>query len=102
MQISLAKALKLKNKLVREMGQHFLNFSLHNSHQDSVKSNFDASEEYLIWRAKSAKLVRLKADISTGNLAINYDIIQMGELKSLITNLQGVSVREGEEIRESH
>jgi hypothetical protein len=101
MEITLAKALKLKNKLVREMGQHYTKFSMYNSHQDDQKMNFDPKAEYTIWRTKSAELVKLKTAISGGNQAINEDIIKMGELKSLISNLQGVATREGVEIRES-
>lgn len=99
--ITLAKALKLKNKLVREMGQHISRFQTFNSRQDDQKLNFDPKTEYEQWLLKATKLVELKTAIALGNKDITEDIIHMGELKSIISNLSGVSTREGVEMRES-
>lgn len=95
MKLSLAKALKLKNKLVKEVNSHLKIVQKYNSYESTKKPNFDAKAAYVDYTTSLDRLVALKSAIANANGPIYNKIYKMAELKGMIKNLQGVDTQEG-------
>lgn len=103
MELTLAAALKLKNKLVREMGQHQGKFTAWNSYQirEDKGPTWDAKAEYEAYVQTMNRLVAVKTAIAKGNAVITVDILRMGELKNLVNTVRQVETKRGIEEIES-
>jgi len=97
MKVTLAKALKMKNQLVKEVADHLNKVKLYNSYLSTNHPNFEAKEEYEAYRRSLAKLIFLKAEIAKANTLIHIHIISIAELKGLISQLREINTREGKE-----
>lgn len=96
--ISLAKALKLKNRLVGRLNKVQSDVQCHNSILLEQVDNFDALGEFALREEISCALIELKTAIVLGNAEIQNDIIRQGELKSKLSWLSGIPTRDGQEL----
>lgn len=97
MKITLAKALKLKNKLVKEAADHLSKVEAHNSYLSTNPPNFDVQAEYKAYRLSLDKLAFLKAEIAKANGPIHIHIVTMAETKGMINHLRSINTRKGKE-----
>jgi hypothetical protein len=95
--ISLAKALKLKNRLAGRLGSVQADVQLYNSVFEEQRENFDVPALLKLRDALAESLVELKTLIVLANADIQHDIIELGELKAKLTWLAGINTRDGKE-----
>lgn len=100
--VTLARALKIKNRLVREANTQLAIVKNHNSYRAENKPNFDVNTAYTAYHQTINKLVAVKAAIATANGPIFGKIYTIAELKSHIQNLRGVNTKEGKETLDSY
>jgi len=93
--ITLAKALKEKNKLVKKIlgSQHLLNET--NSVIKGNNRDFQPAALLNNLKSDTDKLVRLKSAINKANLPINQLIIRTAENKSIIAFLKKLDTKAG-------
>ena len=103
--MKLAKALKVKNRLVGELNQLKTELQRENSRRDDNPSKVDCKSLYDDIETKRDNLIALKASICSANAGspnkdagIYQKIDEMSELKSFINFLAGLPKREGEEL----
>lgn len=96
-QITLAKALKLKNRLAGRLNQTQEDIRTYNSvlkeQENKVNVNALAKRRDEIQES----LVGLKTRIATANVKIQESLIRMGEYKNKLSFLDTIHVRDGEE-----
>ena len=96
--ITLAKALKLKNKLIHEINKLKNKLSEENSMlEDNWKENSQDLflKEIEELKLKTSKLVELKSLISKANIKILNKIYGLSELKSYISWISNIDSRDG-------
>lgn len=93
--ITLARALKLKNRLAGRLTRLGQRAVAHNSRVDTAKKIYDTHTVFIEYADVQAQLVEVKTKIQHGNASIAGKIIQIGELRSEISLLQGMTVTEG-------
>ena len=100
--LTLAKALAIKNRLTGRLAQARENVETYNSvlvgQRDNLGNNtLDVRGEYARYRKLQDGLIVVKAAIQRANLPIHEDILQLGELKSVIQMLSGLNTKNGSE-----
>ncbi len=100
--LTLAKALSVKNRLAGRLAQARENIETYNSvlagqRDDYGKATVDVRAEYARYRKLQDGLIVVKAAIQRANLPIFEDILQIGELKSVIQMLSGLNTKNGTE-----
>jgi len=100
--LTLAKALSVKNRLAGRLAQARSNIETYNSvlagqRDDYGKATVDVRAEYVRYRKLQDGLIVVKAAIQRANLPIYEDILQLGELKSVIQMLSGLDTKNGTE-----
>jgi chromosome segregation ATPase len=92
--IKLCRALKLKNRLASRLGRIDQLIIAHNS---SIKdhSEYDARDLYKQRMLLAQQLVQLKVDISSANAAVQNQIYEIAECKSLCATLAKVNSQHG-------
>jgi len=100
--LTLAKALSVKRRLAGRLAQARSNIETYNSmlagqRDDYGKATVDVRAEYDRYRKLQDGLIVVKAAIRRANLAIYEDILQLGELKSVIQMLSGLNTKQGVE-----
>jgi len=100
--LTLAKALSVKNRLAGRLAQARSNIETYNSvlagqRDDYGKATVDVRAEYNRYRKLQDGLIVVKAAIQRANLPIYEDILQLGELKSVIQMLSGLDTKNGTE-----
>ena len=98
MQITLARALKEKNRIVGEINALKSIFSRENSRVETEGKAQRSRQE--IWdniTKRTEDLIALKAKIATANVDIYPLIEKMSELKGRVTYVQGLNTLEGVE-----
>ena len=100
--LTLAKALSVKNRLAGRLAQARENIETYNSvlvgqRDDYGKASVDVRAEYARYRKLQDGLIVVKAAIQRANLPIIEDILQLGELKSVIQMLSGLNTKNGTE-----
>lgn len=93
--MKLAKALRVKNKLVKEISELEGLISENNSYVDVNPPKWDVKKLMSELYDKKNKLIELKTKISTANVKIAKEIHQMEEIKGDITFLKGISTKDG-------
>ena len=93
--MKLSKALKLKNKLVRQIStkQNLLNRC--NSVIKNGKREYDPITLLSEIKSDTTRLINLKTEISKANQPITPKILEMGECKSTIKYLRSLNTRDG-------
>ncbi len=95
--ISLAKALKLKNRLAGRLSKTQNDISTYNSVLAEKVGQVDVSALLELREEIVEALVDLKTKIMLSNAEIQNDLIRQGELKSKLTWLASIYVRDGKE-----
>jgi len=95
MKITLARALKLKNRLAGQLTKIGGRAVTHNSYVEGTNSPYDSVKVFAEYRAIVAQLVELKAKIQTANTPIHVKIAMMGEYRTEIALLNSMSVTKG-------
>jgi hypothetical protein len=94
-QITLAKALKNKKTLAKNISDLSRKIGRYNSTQEGSENPYNTKNLLTDLENTTQKLVNLKIAINTANLAIQGKIYKMAELKSLISNLRNISTASG-------
>lgn len=95
--ISLAKALKLKNRLAGRLNKVQQDIQMYNSVLEEQAGQVDVMALNKLRQEIVDALVSLKTKIILGNAKIQERIIRQGELKSQMAWLQGINTRHGKE-----
>ena len=93
--ITLAQALKRKNRLAQAVGDARQRAAESNSVIKGNTPPFDARAEMAASQAAAESLVRLKAAISRANEPIQEDIYRLAEAKGLVSWLKSLNVNQG-------
>lgn len=96
-QVTLAKALKLKNRLTGKLSSLQGEIQNYNSVRVEQEDVVNVKELFEQYDKAYNLLIHLKMSISRANLNINSTIIELGELKSKKTFFSCISTREGKE-----
>lgn len=96
MEITLAKALKFKNVLVRDLNTLTTRLLTNNSYLKPNTPKYDANILLKEIESKRLELIRLKVALQVANVGIVEKLILLGELKNYVSNLNSLSTQEGE------
>lgn len=95
MKITLSKALKNKNKLVKDIKELQSIVVKHNSVTDEKSRDFDLNTISKELNSKVSELIVLKTKIVEANSGIYSKIVELGEMKSHITFLKSINTDHG-------
>ncbi len=93
----LAKALKVKNKLISEIVRLKELIEQHNSFNTMNKPIYETKELLAQLLQKLKKLAELKTKIAAANIKIYDQIFLMAEYKGIVSMLEGLNTRAGKE-----
>ncbi len=96
--VTLAKALKLKNRQVQKVKDLQSRIESSNSYLAGSEPDFDTRILYEELKAETERLWRLKVAINTANVPIHRAIYEMAETKGLITFLKGLNTQRGKAV----
>lgn len=94
-QVSIARALKEKNRVVGRLAKAREIIQQENSKDKSLPRRVDVEATYAEAKMLEARLVAIKSAIAQANNPIVAKIIELDELKSEIAFLNGLNVKEG-------
>ena len=99
--VTLAKALSIKNRLVGRLAQARLNVETYNSvlvgQKEEGASTVDVRAEYARFLALQEGLAVVKAAIQRSNVPIYEDVLRLAEKKALLQVLNGLNTKQGTE-----
>ena len=101
-QITLARALKLKNRLAGQLSKLGGRAVAHNSNVVGAKNPYNSLDVFREYEDVQAKLVEVKTSIQLANASIVRKIIEIGEARSQISLLQGINVTEGSVLQNNY
>ena len=93
--MNIKKALKEKNRLVKEIQDVQLRVATYNSIEVGNKRPYSVRESMELLNEKSNELVELKTKIHVANAPIYKHIFRLSELKSMITRIKNLDCNEG-------
>ena len=93
--MKLAKALKEKNVLIKEIQVLKQRFQTYNSTVVGTEIPYEVTKTFADLMEKQGALVALKMKIYKANMPIQEDIFRIAELKTLITILRSTSTNNG-------
>jgi hypothetical protein len=93
--MTIAQALKLKNKTTAKLSKLWQRFHESNSYEVGQEPTYFASDLWEEINQVTIDLVMLKAKIHEASSPIRADIFHMSELKSTIQRLRGLSTNKG-------
>jgi hypothetical protein len=96
--MNIAKALKVKNRLVGRIANQQLIITRENCRRDDNVSMVNVEAEFEVLQNLVNELVNLKTQISVASTPIFGKIVQMQEQKAFVNYLRSISTREGVEI----
>jgi len=96
MTVTLAKALKMRSRLVKDIRDLEAKLARHNVFTKGIVPDVDTSAVYEDLTDAKADLVTLKMAIYTANAGIQEKIFEMSEIRSTIQTLQGMDTDIGE------
>lgn len=96
-QISLAKALKIKKRILAEIKLSKEIVMRENSQIQPTTSTVDVKKEWIKLLSNIDKLVSIKTKIAQANAGIFHAILKMAELKGLIEFTQHINTTDGEQ-----
>ena len=94
-QVSIARALKEKNRVAGRLAKAREIIQQENSKDKSLPRRVDVEASYAEAKMLEARLVAIKSAIAQANNPIVAKIIELDELKSEIAFLNGLNVKEG-------
>jgi hypothetical protein len=99
--VTLAKALSIKNRLAGRLAQAKLNVETYNSvlagQKEEGTSTVDVRAEYERFVTIQEGLVVVKAAIQRSNVTIYEDVLRLAEKKALLQMLNGLNTKQGTE-----
>lgn len=95
MEITLAKALKLKNKKIREIKELSNIIIENNSIIEGNKFLYDIKDIFNKYEKTKEELTKLKAEIQKANQDVQKDIFMLSELKDEYKNINMLSCKQG-------
>lgn len=93
--MTIAKALKQKNRLIKEIGELFSLVSEYNSIPEENDRPYNINELINTIKEKQEDLVDLKARIHTANSPVYKDIFKLSELKTRMKEFSSLETKEG-------
>jgi hypothetical protein len=93
--MNLAKALKVKNKKLAEYNKTLQKVMAHNSYDVTSKKDYNAKTLLDLAETQLQEYVLFKTAIHTASQPVRDKIFLIGELKSLLSRIQGLSTNEG-------
>jgi hypothetical protein len=93
--MNVKKALKEKNRLVKEIQELYTRLSQYNSIEVGNKRPYSVRESLELLNQKSNELVELKTKIHNANTPVYDKIFRLSELKSTISRLKTLDCTEG-------
>ncbi len=97
-QVTLAKALKLKNRQVQKVKDLQGRIEASNSYLQGSEPDFDAVAMFAQLKAETATLWKIKSAINEANAPIQSSIYEMAETKGLIAFLKGLDTKRGKSV----
>ncbi|MFI5386163.1 MAG: hypothetical protein ACHQ50_08590 [Fimbriimonadales bacterium] len=98
MKVTLSKALKLKNRQSRLVGELQRRISTVNSYLQGSEPEFDAKALYEQLKAETNRLIAIKAAINGANATVQGDIYRMAELKGIAQFVRALNTQRGKVI----
>ncbi len=95
MKVTLARALKIKNRQVRKVTELQRRIQEANSYVSGSEPEFDAKALYVELQTQVDLVASIKAAINEANTSIQADIYRMAELKGLVQFLRALSTQRG-------
>jgi Mg2+ and Co2+ transporter CorA len=95
MEMTINKALRLKNRTVEKIAKLKKAIQLNNSYREDLGNKYSSADLYEELRTVSAFLVVLKTAIAKANVAIYMELNQIAEIKGLCAMLESLSCVEG-------
>lgn len=95
MQVTLAKALKEKNKIVSNITELQKKIQQNNSSVVNSKEIYNVKELYLKLNKNVSDLIKVKNVIHKANTNVYHEILELAEKKSLLKFLSGLNIQEG-------
>jgi HAMP domain-containing protein len=96
MQVTIAKALNVKNRLVGEKLKLWRLISANASRLENAKTNYDAKKLWAQYEATVDKLVAVKTAIAKANVSVYDKIYRIAELKSKAAEIQSLDTNEAD------
>jgi len=93
--MNIKKALKEKNRLVKEILDLHTRVATYNSVEVGNVRPYSAKESMELLNQKSNELVELKTNIHTANGPVYQHIFRLSELKSMIARIKNLDCNEG-------
>lgn len=93
--MNIKKALKEKNRLVKEIQDLHAKVATYNSVEVGNVRPYSAKESMELLHQKSNELVELKTKIHTANAPVYKYIFRLSELKSMIARIKNLDCNEG-------
>lgn len=95
MKVTLSKALKMKNRQAKLVAELQARISSVNSYLEGSEPEFDAKELYERLKTEVERLTSIKAAINGANIAVQWDIYRMAEMKGLATFMRSLNTQRG-------
>ena len=100
--VTIARALKEKNRVAGRLAKARELVGRENSKDKNVPRGIDVSETYALAKTLRDRLISIKSAISEANSPIVSKIIELDEVKSEISYLNGLDVKEGKFVSGSY
>lgn len=97
--MNLTKALKLKNKLLKQANEAWSRVYDYNSVVSGTERSYNARTAYYDWIKYTDELISLKAKIQAANVPIYRKIFELSELKNQVAKLKSLNCRTGKSSR---
>lgn len=100
--MTIKQALKLKNKLIKNIGENTQLMQRYNSVEVGNERPYSSQMLYKQIETDTKELVSLKSRIHIANVPVMEDIFWMSEMKSIIANLKKMECVEGKSNRDRY
>jgi hypothetical protein len=100
--MTIKQALKLKNKLIKNIGENTQLMQRYNSVEVGNERPYSSQMLYKQIETDTKELASLKSRIHIANVPVMEDIFWMSEMKSIITNLKKMECDEGKSNRDRY
>lgn len=100
--MTIKQALKLKNKLIKNIGENTQLMQQYNSVEVGNERPYSSQMLYKQIETDTKELASLKSRIHIANVPVMEDIFWMSEMKSIITNLKKMECVEGKSNRDRY
>ena len=100
--VTIARALKEKNRVAGRLAKARELVGRENSRDKNVPRGIDVAETFALAKTLRDRLVAIKSAIAEANAPIVSKIIELDEVKSEISYLNGLDVKEGKFVSSSY